>query len=219
MSKTNINKFSCAILDLDGTLLDSTDLWHSIDLEFLGRRGIEPPADYLEDIKTFNFENGAKYTVKRFGLKEDYRDLMKEWFDMAVHAYANTIELKPHVKEFLEYLEKSGLTICAATSSDESLYDACLKRNGIYHYFKNFTMTKEVEQDKGEPDVYLLAAEKNRAKVSDCIVFEDIISAAKGAKKGGFYTVGVFDKGSKDTIGRLKEVCDDYIHDFEELIR
>ena len=35
-----------AIFDLDGTLLDSMNVWRKIDIDFLGKRGFEVPDDY-----------------------------------------------------------------------------------------------------------------------------------------------------------------------------
>ena len=32
-----------AIFDLDGTLLDSMGVWDQVDIDFLGKRGIEVP--------------------------------------------------------------------------------------------------------------------------------------------------------------------------------
>ena len=38
--------FKCAIFDLDGTVLDSTDIWTQIDIEFFAERGMSLPEGY-----------------------------------------------------------------------------------------------------------------------------------------------------------------------------
>ena len=38
--------FECAIFDLDGTILDSTDLWNKIDRDFFAERNLVLPDDY-----------------------------------------------------------------------------------------------------------------------------------------------------------------------------
>ena len=40
-----MKKIKGVIFDLDGTLLSSTDVWRKIDVEFLGKRGLEVPED------------------------------------------------------------------------------------------------------------------------------------------------------------------------------
>lgn len=47
--------FEAAIFDLDGTLLDSMDVWRQIDIDFLGRRGFDVPADYIAAICSMSF--------------------------------------------------------------------------------------------------------------------------------------------------------------------
>ena len=50
-----------------------------------------------------------------------------------------------------------------------------------------------------------------------CVVFEDILIAAKGAKSGGFYTVGVYDSLSADDEDAMRSICDRYIYNFNEM--
>ena len=43
-------KFKGAVFDLDGTLLDSMEVWKNIDIEFLSKRGLEVPKGYSDEI-------------------------------------------------------------------------------------------------------------------------------------------------------------------------
>ena len=52
----------------------------------------------------------------------------------------------------------------------------------------------------------------------ECVVFEDLPDALRGARDGGFYTVGVFDSYSKDEEMRLRQMSDRFIYDFRELL-
>lgn len=210
--------YKAAILDLDGTLLDSTGLWHDIDVEFLGRRGIPAPPDYMENIKTLNYENGAVYTKKRFCLSESTDDIIAEWHAMALDAYSRTIQLKPFAAEYLQWLRSRGIIICAATASDESLFVPCLRRLRVMDYFANITQTCEVKRDKGAPDVYIRAAEKNNVSVKDCIVIEDTLKSIEGAKAGGFFTVGAADPLSADLEEKIRQTADLFIDNLGELI-
>lgn len=219
----NINRFKladfrCAILDLDGTLLNSTGVWEQIDIEFLGKRGIEVPQDFMEAIKVHNFYSGAEYAIERFNLKENPEDIVKEWYDMAIYEYANNITIKPYVKEYLTFLKEKGIKLVVATSSDRILYESCLRRNGIYDLFEEFTQTDEVERGKGHPDVYIRAAEKAGVSIEDCVVYEDILKAIEGSKAGKFFTVGVADRGSKQDEARIRNICDVYIESYKDLL-
>ena len=91
-TRFDFGRFRCAIFDLDGTLLNSTDVWAKVDIDFLGKRNIEVPEDFIRKIKTHNFATGSKYVIERFNLDEKPEDIAKEWFDMAVQAYADDID-------------------------------------------------------------------------------------------------------------------------------
>lgn len=208
-----------AIFDLDGTLLDSMGVWRRIDEDFLGKRGIRVPDDYLKAITAKNFKDAADYTIERFGLKESADAIMTEWFDMAIDAYTNDVALKPFVKEYMQMLRENDVKIAAATSSDARLFEPCLKHHGIYEWFDAFSVTAEVKRGKGYPDVYENAAEKLGLKAADCVVYEDILKGVEGAKLGGFYVIGVEDVHSSYEKEEIQKEADRYITTFEELMR
>ena len=53
-------KFKAAIFDLDGTLLNSMDVWKQIDISFLQKRGLPVPADYVTEICSRSFAEAAQ---------------------------------------------------------------------------------------------------------------------------------------------------------------
>ncbi len=87
----------------------------------------------------------------------------------------------------------------------------------MYEYFDSITLTDEVSRGKDFPDVYLLAAEKLKVNPKECIVFEDILPAIKGAKAAGMTVVGVYDEHSKDTHEDMKILADRFINEYNEI--
>ena len=55
--------------------------------------------------------------------------------------------------------------------------------------------------------------------IKDCIVFEDVLSAAMGAKSGGFTVVAVYDEASSDDWDLICDVADYNIKNYSELMR
>ena len=207
-----------AIFDLDGTLLDSMNVWRRIDVEFLARRGFEVPGDYMEAITPLGAGAAADYTIARFGLKERPEDIIEEWLSMAREAYAFTVPLKPSVKAYLEQLKRLEIPIAAATSSERELILPALERNGILPYFDAIVTVREVSRGKGHPDIYERAAGILNRAPEYCVVYEDIIEGIRGANRGGFYTVGVYDPESDFSREAIKREADHYINDFGELL-
>lgn len=203
-----------AIFDLDGTLIDSMGVWSQIDVDFLGKRGFKVPDDYIESIVAMDFNQAACYTIKRFELAETPESVVKEWYDMAIEAYSNTVKLKEGVYEYLELLQQKSIKMAIATASDLQLVIPVLKNNNVLGFFENITTAMEVERKKGFPDIYDLAAKKMGLKTYECIVFEDIYQGVKGAKSGGYRTIGVYDKHSINQQLMIKEISDRYILNF-----
>ena len=65
-----LENIKAVIFDLDGTLVDSMWMWKSIDVEYLGKKGIAVPTD----IQAFQEElEGMGFTEQRFSLKTDFK--------------------------------------------------------------------------------------------------------------------------------------------------
>lgn len=219
MSKINFMDFQCAIFDLDGTLINSTGVWNKVDEDFFNRRNVIMPPEFPQVIKTHTLMSGAVYIKDRLSLPESPEDIVKEWHDAAVYAYHNDVRVKPYVKELLELLKNSyGYKIGLATSNTHELYDQCLINNGIYDYFDSFTQSDEVERLKGFPDIYEKSAERMGVPKEECIVFEDVYQAVKGARMGNFFTVAVEDSASVDDREEIIKIADVYIKSFRELV-
>ena len=213
-----MKEFKGAIFDLDGTIIDSMDVWETIDIKFFEKRNITMPNDYIEKINSMSFEEVAKYTIERFNLNESVDSLIKEWNDMAIYVYSNNIKLKPNVKEYLVKLKKHDIKIGLATSSPKELYEPVLKNNKVYDYFDTFTSVDDVKRDKNYPDIYLYTAKKLGLYPNECIIFEDILIAINTAKESNFKAIGVYDKSSYNDLDKIKVKSDKFIYDFKELL-
>lgn len=215
-----LQKIKAAVFDLDGTLFDSMWLWKQIDYEFLSkRRGVAVPNDYMKCINHLSIMDTANYTIKRFGLKDKPQDLINEWLEMAKIAYQDKINLKPFAKSYLEKLQAEGVRLSVATSLSPDLACPALERSGVISFFDKIVTSDQVKRGKGFPDIYLKAINHTGFESPDCVVFEDILQGVKGAKMGGFLTVGVFDEESKPDLDEIKQTADIFINNFDELLK
>ena len=204
------------IFDLDGTLLDSMGVWDQVDIDFLRDHGLTQPDGYTDALNKMNLVDSAKYTIELFNLNYTPESLIELWQRMAMHAYANEVELKPHALEFLHALKQRGAKIGIATSLRPNLHTLPLSRHGITDLFDAIAHSGEVNVSKGNPDVFLLAAARMGAQPSDCIVFEDILPAIQSAKSAGMLTCAVYDESAKKDWAEMKKIADYAITDFRD---
>ncbi|MCR4945254.1 MAG: HAD family phosphatase [Clostridium sp.] len=207
------------IFDLDGTLVDSMWVWSQIDIDYLASKNLTVPPALKDEISHLGFIDVALYFKKRFNIDDDLNTILETWNNMALEHYSHNVKLKPGVLDFLKYLKSNNIKIGLASSSNLLLIESVLKSNGIYEYFDAITTTDEAKKDKSNPDVYLLAADKLKTAPEDCVVFEDIAEGIKGAKLAKMSVIAVYDESSKDKKETLSELADDYIYDFNELIK
>lgn len=196
------------VFDLDGTLLDSMQLWERIDIDFLTGRGFDVPPDYINTIASRSFPEAAAYTIERFRLPDSVEDLLAEWNEMAAYAYGHTVPMKRGAKEYLDALRARGAKLAVATSLPEALYVPALEHHDIERYFDVVCSTDEVAYGKTRPDVYLLTARKLGVPPGECILFEDILHAVQSGKAAGMTVYGVYDEASRsdwDAIGRMAD--------------
>lgn len=212
-------KIKYAVFDLDGTLFDSMWLWKQIDIDYLAKRNIDVPEDYMRCINHMSIMDTALYSIERFNLSDTPEDLIAEWLDMAKQAYCNKIMLKPYAKEFLSALKGQGIGMSVATSLSRELCLPALQRNGILQYFDRVVNSEQVRRGKGFPDIYLEAISHTDYRADECVVFEDILMGVKGAKSGGFFVVGVHDDASLPDMAEIKATADMYINSFKQLMQ
>ena len=207
------------IFDMDGTLIDSTGIWHEIDKEFFAKRHMELPPDYAQHIVHLGLTQAAIYTKETYRLEESIQDIMKEWHDMSIDMYRYHVPLKEGALELLKLFKKNGIKMAIATANDEPLYRPCIDRLGIGDYFDEIADVNTAKEGKQSAKIYLDLAKKLCSEPRNTLVLEDMPTCVKTAFKSGFITVAVYDTASKEYDEQKKRDSHLYINDFAELIK
>ena len=206
------------IFDLDGTLIDSNGVWVEVDKTFLERRGAPYTREYYEGVAHTILSNCAIFTKEYLHLEESCEDIIAEWMELAADKYGTQVPLKPHVKEYLDKCRDAGHRMAVFTACVPEHCRAAMARHGLEPYFERVIYAQELGVDKKSPAIFRKVAESLGVRPRECVLFDDSLSACKAAKAAGMTVVGVHDGWFSDTSVDMREVCDQYIRDFGELL-
>ena len=206
------------IFDMDGTLIDSTGLWHEIDKKFFAKRNMDLPKDYAQKIVHLGLKQAAIFTKKEYGIKESPDEIIQEWRQMAIDFYVNEVQLKDGALELLKIFKDKGLKLSIATANDAELYMPCVNRLGIGSYFDFIDDVNVSQKGKEDGKIYLDLVDKMQTKLENTLVLEDMPTCLKTVHEIGFPTVAVYDKASGKYEEEKRSNSDLFINNFNELI-
>ncbi len=205
------------IFDMDGTLLDSMDMWQQLDRRFLRENGIEPPPDISDIVKKMTIETSSAYFVERFHLPMTPEQVKVRVEQLAAEAYRYDLPLKEGAAEFLQTLAKAEIPCAIASVTYPSLLEAALQRLGIRQYFQTILTPEEGFTGKHTPALYLETAKRLGSSPAETVVIEDALYAAETAAAAGFYTIGFRDAAGAADWEQLEAVCRRTVGSFHEL--
>ena len=196
-----------AIFDMDGTLLDSMQVWENAGEDYLRTLGCVPEEGVGELMKSMSLQQAALYCRERYALPLSVEEIMAGVNGRVERFYRQEARLKPGALDFLRTLSQRGVRMCLATATDLHLVEAALDRCGVRTYFSALFTCTQVGSGKDEPHIYRAALRHLGTGRADTLVFEDALYAARTAKGDGFVTVGVADAYEKNE-GELERLSD-----------
>lgn len=212
-----LQDIKAVIFDLDGSLVDSMWIWKDIDIEYLGRFGIEIPDGLQKDIEGKSFSETAVYFKERFQIPDSLEKMKEDWNKMAWDKYVHEVMLKPGAGDFLNYCIGHGIKLGIATSNSRALVEAVADARGFGKNFDCIMTACEVEKGKPSPDIYLAVADRLGVDPVQCLVFEDITAGIMAGKNAGMRVCAVEDTYSLHQTEDKKKLADYYIRDYYEI--
>ena len=108
--------------------------------------------------------------------------------------------------------------MAVVTSSVPEHCRTALTNLDLMQYFEGVTLAHDLGLEKKAPALWRAAAKAYDIAPEDCTVFDDSLSACRGARGAGMRVVGVHDSFFAQDEAAMRGFCDVYIRSFEELL-
>ena len=207
---------SGAIFDFDGTLAHTAHIWNEVDKTFLARRGFEVPSDYAQRLSALGFEEGARYTKERFGLKDSEEAIQAEWTELSEELYQREVRLRKGAHAYIEAVKAAGIPVALATTNRREVLSR-MEHIDVLGLFDACVFGTDVSRGKDFPDIFLEAATRIGCDPASCVVFEDNLSAVRSARSVRMRCVAVRAKDATQRTDELRTHADLWLDDWRDI--
>lgn len=179
-----------SIFDVDGTILDSMEVWNTLASQYVQSLGKVPEKNLDEIVSDMSLEQSATYLKNHYKINKQEERIISEILNFISDFYEYEVNLMPGFKEFISHYDSINVI---GTSCDEELVKIALNRLGVLTYFEDIITCSKVNKSKDDSDFYLACAQALKQRPEDIVVFEDADYCIDVARKIGFKVIKIKD--------------------------
>lgn len=179
-----------SIFDVDGTILDSMEVWNTLASQYVQSLGMVPEKNLDEIVSDMSLEQSATYLKNHYKINKQEERIISEVLNFISDFYEYEVNLMPGFKEFISHYDSINVI---GTSCDEELVKIALNRLAVLNYFEDIITCSKVNKSKNNPDFYLACAQVLKQRPEDIVVFEDADYCIDVARKVGFKVIKIKD--------------------------
>ena len=202
-----------AILDIDGTLIDSNDAHAQAWVDVGKEMGFDIEFGHVRRLIGMG---GDKVLPEITGLEDESDEaekVKKRRGEIFQERYLPTLQPFPQARELLERFQADGMALVVATSASKDDMAKLLEKAGIKDLIEEKTSQSDVEASKPDPDVIEAAVEKAGCKPSEAVMLGDTPYDVEAARRAGVPCValrcgGWGDEELKDAVAIYDDPAD-----------
>ena len=179
-----------SIVDVDGTILDSMEVWNTLASRYIQSLDRIPEENLDKIVSKMSLEQSAKYLKNHYKINKSERTIISEVLNLISDFYKYEVKLMSGFKDFISNYDSMNVI---GTSCDEELVKIALNRLGVLNCFEDIITCSKVNKSKDDPEFYLACAGILEQKSENIFVFEDADYCIDVARKAGFKVVKIKD--------------------------
>lgn len=191
------------IFDIDGTLIDTIDMYMPAMIDTLAQHGHPVAPDKVEQTKHDLFGITGRDALRLAGIsEEEIPEMLKDWFDLAYQRAdrAKVIEGIPEMLNTLANREDAKIAIATSKLADE-YQEYFVNKYDFAKLFKVAITSANTKKHKPAPDPILAAMDKMGADPATTVYVGDTINDMKAAHAAGAKFAGaLYSSANPDSI-------------------
>lgn len=206
------------VFDVDGVLIDSMPIWeNSANLYLSEELGIDAPPEVDQNCATLSLLEAGAYIKELYPqITLSARELAAGVAEFIRERYWKVPEKKGMVKT-VRWLKEQGYLLYLATASEKGNVRGALQNLGVWDCFLDIYTCTEIGYSKSYTEYYKIVAKRIGVSCEELIMVEDSLHSMVTAKRAGLTVAGVYEAASKDKREEIKQVCDVYLEELEQL--
>lgn len=212
----NRRDFKYLLLDWDGCMSKTLEVWMGVYLEVYRKEGLDPSRKEIIDKSWGNLAKGPE----NFGLKDPKRVWQKIVDQVAKNV--KKVPLYPGVKESLKELRSRGKRMAIVTSSERKIVEPAISFHNLQEIIDELITEEEVNKPKPDPEIINLALNRLDGKAKQSIIIGDTRKDIKAGKNVDIATVLVLHEENREfyDFNKLRAENPDYTAgNFKEILQ
>ncbi|ASY32321.1 MULTISPECIES: HAD family hydrolase [Streptomyces] len=179
-----------AVLDCDGTLVDSERHWHEARIATLGTLGLRPSPGFAARALGLHYADCGRLMAEEAGKPELTEELTAELLRRFTALAAADPVLMPGAGAFVRALAER-MPLAVASNCPREVVETSLGRAGLLGHFRHVVVPDAEVRAKPEPDVYRKGAELLGVDPDRALAVEDTLTGVEAARAAGLRVLGV----------------------------
>lgn len=190
------------VFDLDGTLIESEQIWRNLRREFVAEHGGRWTEDAQRAMMGMRTQEWANYMHEVLKVPLAPREIERRIVERVSAELSKKPPILPGADAVLVRLS-GAFVLALATSSAYPVANAVLAATGWSKYFTVVVSADSVHRGKPAPDVYILALELLKADVARSVAIEDSGNGIRSAHRAHLSVVAIPNREFRPDAGSL----------------
>ncbi len=181
---------AAVVLDLDGVILQSEEVWDEVRGRYVVEHGGRYDAEAQRAMMGMSAPEWSRYLSEELGVPGTPEQISDDLVALMTARYREELPLIPGAAAAVERLA-AHWALGLASSSNRRLIDAALELSRLDRYFRATVSSGEVARGKPAPDVYLEAARRLDVAAGDCVAVEDSHAGIRSGEAAGMRVIAI----------------------------